>query len=75
MKKTVGASVWANMDCADIAKMINRDWEHAIKKDFDGTPRTWVVDIPKRRKRGQLKLKQSVPSHNALSHHLALIIY
>ncbi|KAI0124242.1 hypothetical protein BJ170DRAFT_712255 [Xylariales sp. AK1849] len=57
MKKTITSKVWDEMDRADIAKMLNNEWEHGIKPDFDGSGKSWVVDLPKRGKRGQLLLK------------------
>ncbi|KAI0023286.1 hypothetical protein F4780DRAFT_777062 [Xylariomycetidae sp. FL0641] len=56
LKKRVGSEAWEKLDPSDIKKMMNNEWEHGIKCDFDGTERPYVVDLPKRGKRGQLKI-------------------
>lgn len=46
MKKAVGASRWRRMQPTVVKKMINGDWEHGIKPEFDGTDLRWFVGIP-----------------------------
>lgn len=46
LRKAMGYSHWSRMQPTTIKKMINDDWEHGIKPEFDGTDRPWFVGIP-----------------------------
>lgn len=46
MRTAIGDSQWSHMPPMAIKKMINDDWEHGIKLEFDGTDRQWFVGIP-----------------------------
>jgi hypothetical protein len=52
----VGEAAWKNLSTADIKKMINNEWEHGIKLDFDGSTKPFVVDLPKGAKRSEITL-------------------
>ncbi|RYP57007.1 hypothetical protein DL769_009761 [Monosporascus sp. CRB-8-3] len=54
-----GIKAWEKTDPASISKFMNNEWEHGIKCDFDGSDRTWILDLPKRGKRGQLEVTSS----------------
>ncbi|RYP20439.1 hypothetical protein DL765_002815 [Monosporascus sp. GIB2] len=54
-----GNKAWENTEPAAISKFLNSEWEHGIKCDFDGSDRTWILDLPKRGKRGQLEVTSS----------------
>ncbi|KAI0198444.1 hypothetical protein F4808DRAFT_451975 [Astrocystis sublimbata] len=45
---------WNSMETSAIKKMMNSEWEHGIKKDFDGSQQKYCIDLPKRNKRGQV---------------------
>lgn len=49
-----GVKAWNKTEPVTVSKFLNTEWEHGIKPDFDGTDRTWTLDLPKRCKRGQL---------------------
>lgn len=46
LKSKVEAGAWNNMPVEDVKKMLNGDWEHGIKQQFDGKPRNWHVTLP-----------------------------
>ncbi|KAG5981776.1 hypothetical protein E4U55_002578 [Claviceps digitariae] len=45
IKKKVGAS-WKNASKKQELEFMNDKWEHGIKRQFRGKPRTWRVDVP-----------------------------
>lgn len=51
-----GTKAWDKTGPTTISKFLHSEWEHGIKPDFDGTDRTWTLDLPKRGKRGQLEV-------------------
>ncbi|OTA94906.1 hypothetical protein M434DRAFT_29447 [Hypoxylon sp. CO27-5] len=57
LKKTLGSKIWGSLSLSDIGIMMNTQWEHNIKRKFDGSPKSWVVDLPDRASMGQLSLK------------------
>ncbi|KAI1416680.1 hypothetical protein F5Y13DRAFT_205517 [Hypoxylon sp. FL1857] len=54
---TLGPRLWGSLSTRDIKKMINSQWEHGIKRNFNGSSRPWVIDLPDRVSMGQLSLK------------------
>ncbi|KAI0858320.1 actin-like ATPase domain-containing protein [Xylaria cubensis] len=54
MEQRVGRKSWKCMEVSAIKKMMNNEWEHGIKKDFDGSQEKYCIDLPKRNKRGQV---------------------
>ncbi|KAI0453565.1 hypothetical protein F5B21DRAFT_525719 [Xylaria acuta] len=56
MKRRVGSKSWESMEIPAIRKMMNNEWEHGIKKDFDGSQEKYSIDLPKRNKRGQINI-------------------
>ncbi|RYP25624.1 hypothetical protein DL767_008335 [Monosporascus sp. MG133] len=54
-----GSKAWDKAEPVAISKFLNSEWEHGIKCDFDGSDRTWILDLPKRSKRGQLEVTSS----------------
>ncbi|EQB48470.1 hypothetical protein CGLO_12301 [Colletotrichum gloeosporioides Cg-14] len=46
LKTKLEAEAWNNMPAEDVKKMLNGDWEHGIKQQFDGKPRNWHVTLP-----------------------------
>ncbi|KAI0439053.1 hypothetical protein F4803DRAFT_568959 [Xylaria telfairii] len=54
MEQRVGRKSWKYMEPCAIRKMMNSEWEHGIKKDFDGSQEKYCIDLPKRNKRGQV---------------------
>ncbi|RYO89266.1 hypothetical protein DL766_000903 [Monosporascus sp. MC13-8B] len=62
-----GYKAWENTEPAAISKFLNSEWEHGIKCDFDGSDRTWILDLPKRGKRGQLEVTSSSEIHGVFS--------
>ncbi|KAI0547884.1 hypothetical protein F4679DRAFT_597111 [Xylaria curta] len=56
VERRVGYRAWKEMKTSEISKMINSEWEHGIKKDFDGSQDKYRIDLPKRNKRGQLNV-------------------
>ncbi|WQF77449.1 Putative ATPase, nucleotide binding domain-containing protein [Colletotrichum destructivum] len=46
MKSKIGLESWASMSIEDIKKLMNGDWEHGIKQQFDARPRDWPVTLP-----------------------------
>ncbi|KAI1749158.1 hypothetical protein F4782DRAFT_533771 [Xylaria castorea] len=57
MEQRVGHKAWKNMGISAIRKMMNNEWEHGIKKDFDGSQEKYYIDLPKRNKRGQISVE------------------
>ncbi|TRX88275.1 hypothetical protein FHL15_010842 [Xylaria flabelliformis] len=59
LEQRVGRQAWRHMDSSDIKKMMNNEkqWEHGIKKDFDGSQELYRIDIPKKSKRGRVDIK------------------
>ncbi|RYP44143.1 hypothetical protein DL768_009378 [Monosporascus sp. mg162] len=62
-----GTKSWENAEPAAISKFLNSEWEHGIKCDFDGSDRTWILDLPKRGKRGQLEVTSRSEIHEVFS--------
>ncbi|KAI0467976.1 hypothetical protein F4859DRAFT_506405 [Xylaria cf. heliscus] len=54
IEQRVGRKSWRYMEPSAIRKMMNSEWEHGIKKDFDGSQEKYCIDLPKRNKRGQV---------------------
>lgn len=46
IKMKVGSGVWKNATEAEITKLLNDDWEHGIKRQFQNQDRTWLVTLP-----------------------------
>jgi len=42
----VDEEAWKSTNPASIKKMMNDEWEHGIKRCFDGSERTWNVRLP-----------------------------
>ncbi|KAI1080046.1 hypothetical protein F5B20DRAFT_590217 [Whalleya microplaca] len=56
MIKSIGFGEWKCMGKTDIKKLVNNEWEHGIKCDFNGSSRPWTVDLPNGTRRGQVTL-------------------
>ncbi|KAI1735230.1 hypothetical protein F4680DRAFT_453138 [Xylaria scruposa] len=56
MKRRVGPKSWDDMEVSAVRKMMNNEWEHGIKKDFDGSQEKYCIDLPKKNKRGQINI-------------------
>ncbi|KAI1810431.1 hypothetical protein GGS20DRAFT_594370 [Poronia punctata] len=56
IQNKVGPQSWRRMETTAIRKMMNNEWEHGIKKDFDGSQTKYTIDLPKKNKRGQLNV-------------------
>ncbi|KAI0401998.1 hypothetical protein F4802DRAFT_618248 [Xylaria palmicola] len=56
IEQRVGRKSWKLMKDTDIKKWMNNEWEHGIKKDFDGSQAKYCIDLPKRNKRGQMSI-------------------
>ncbi|KAJ2981907.1 hypothetical protein NUW58_g6569 [Xylaria curta] len=63
MEQRVGRMSWKLMDSSAVRKMMNSEWEHGIKKDFDGSQEKYCIDLPKRNKRGQLNITADEVRH------------
>ncbi|KAI8952993.1 hypothetical protein F4801DRAFT_588605 [Xylaria longipes] len=48
LKRAVGKESWNKMNGSDIRRMMNNEWEHGIKKAFNGEPDYYTVEIPSR---------------------------
>ncbi|KAK6227405.1 hypothetical protein QIS74_00960 [Colletotrichum tabaci] len=46
MKSKIGSESWASISIENIKKLMNSDWEHGIKQQFDTRPRDWPVTLP-----------------------------
>ncbi|KAI1141343.1 hypothetical protein F5Y05DRAFT_423177 [Hypoxylon sp. FL0543] len=57
LKNTLGPTMWKSLSTTDIQKMISSQWEHDIKRNFDGSAESLVVDLPDRASMGQLSIK------------------
>ncbi|OTA62342.1 hypothetical protein K449DRAFT_395086 [Hypoxylon sp. EC38] len=60
LEKTLGSKIWESLSTKDKNIMISTQWEHKIKRNFDGSPQSWVVDLPDRASMGQLSLKSDL---------------
>ncbi|KAI0188952.1 hypothetical protein EV127DRAFT_512663 [Xylaria flabelliformis] len=56
VKHRAGYRAWKDMNTSAKRKMMNSEWEHGIKKDFDGSQEKYCIDLPKGNKREQLNL-------------------
>ncbi|QPH01174.1 hypothetical protein C2857_005373 [Epichloe festucae Fl1] len=63
VKSTTGGS-WHNVSKKQELKFMNDSWEHGIKRQFRGRPRTWIVDTP-----DSVKKPQSQKRSKGLSLH------
>ncbi|TGJ80717.1 hypothetical protein E0Z10_g8045 [Xylaria hypoxylon] len=48
LKRVIGAASWNKMDRSDIRGIMNNEWEHGIKRAFDGEPDRYRVEFPSR---------------------------
>ncbi|KAI1194022.1 hypothetical protein F5X97DRAFT_336303 [Nemania serpens] len=48
LKNYIGKAAWDKMNCADIRRLMNNEWEHGIKEAFNGEPDYYTVEIPSR---------------------------
>ncbi len=45
IKGKAGTDVWNAMSQEDKARLLNDDWEHGIKSQFDQKMRNWTINI------------------------------
>lgn len=46
MKSKIGSESWASISIENMKKLMNGEWEHGIKQQFDTRPRDWPVTLP-----------------------------
>ncbi|KAI3558107.1 hypothetical protein CABS01_02666 [Colletotrichum abscissum] len=46
LKNKVTPQAWSNIPKDDAASILNGDWEHGIKQQFDGQVRDWHIKLP-----------------------------
>ena len=62
MKQRVGEKEWSNYHPEDIEHIMHYDWEHGIKRQFDGSDKSWSIRLPNAQgsgaRAGRIVLKQ-----------------
>ncbi|KAI1181658.1 actin-like ATPase domain-containing protein [Nemania serpens] len=56
LKSYIGKVAWDKMNCAEIRRLMNNEWEHGIKEAFNGEPDYYTVELPSRAQCVTLKL-------------------
>jgi hypothetical protein len=46
MRTTIGSSAYDKISEKVKAKAFNSDWEHGIKRAYDGGSQDWPIDVP-----------------------------
>ncbi|KAJ4996040.1 Hsp70 family chaperone [Colletotrichum sp. SAR 10_66] len=46
MKRRMTTHIWNNLPKDEIKKLMNGDWEHGIKQQFEGDDQDWPVEVP-----------------------------
>nr|XP_036578921.1 uncharacterized protein CTRU02_11175 [Colletotrichum truncatum]KAF6786304.1 hypothetical protein CTRU02_11175 [Colletotrichum truncatum] len=46
MRGKIGPHIWDALPKDEVQRFINGDWEHGIKKQFNGQKREWIVTLP-----------------------------
>ncbi|KAI8228109.1 hypothetical protein K4K54_002426 [Colletotrichum sp. SAR 10_86] len=46
IKEKVTSDAWSNVPKDEAAKLLNGDWEHGIKQQFEGQERDWHMKLP-----------------------------
>ncbi|KAF6835704.1 Hsp70 family chaperone [Colletotrichum plurivorum] len=70
MKRKVNERNWNSLPAEEVKKMLNGDWEHGIKQQYEGQEQEWPVELPVTRqkvdtsRRGLVK-KQTLVLTNA----------
>lgn len=46
MKRKVNEGTWNSLPADEVTKMLNGDWEHGIKQQYEGQEQDWPVELP-----------------------------
>ncbi|KZL77840.1 Hsp70 family chaperone [Colletotrichum tofieldiae] len=46
LKDKIGDTSWKQLPSDEVQKMLNGDWEHGIKQQFEGQEQDWPVELP-----------------------------
>jgi hypothetical protein len=46
MKTKVGPGIWGKVTKTETTKLLNDDWEHGIKRQFQNQDRSWLITLP-----------------------------
>ncbi|KAI1108354.1 hypothetical protein F5Y14DRAFT_457113 [Nemania sp. NC0429] len=76
LKIYIGKAAWDRMDHSDLRRLMNNEWEHGIKKAFNGEPDDYTVEIPGRAQCPVLELSSDElqPLFNKISSQICELI-
>ncbi|KAF6790673.1 Hsp70 family chaperone [Colletotrichum sojae] len=52
MKRKVNERNWNSLPAGEVKKLLNGDWEHGIKQQYEGQEQEWPVELPVTQQKG-----------------------